>query len=115
MKYIVERASTFFHEEKQPCKEAHLEQILHTDERTIDDPMKNPHIGKSWYEEEDYFNHRVENGHIKRDYWRNEWVIEINTLEELMQFINSYGNIIVEKKDYSAPMPKIVIYDSWVE
>ena len=118
MKYVVERASTFFDETISPCKEAHLELILHTDERTADDPSKIPSYKNNpneWFEEKGYFNHRVENGHIKRDYWKNEWVIEINTLDELMRFTNDYGDIVIYRFAFGTTLPQIMIYDDYIE
>lgn len=42
------------------------------------------------------------------------WVVEINTLEEIIEFIKKYGRIVLDadKKD---ELPKIEIYDDWRE
>ena len=114
MKFIIRRASSYY--DTEPCEEAIQEELKFTDTRNIDDPMKNKYIGESWYTDEGYFNHRVENGKIKRDYMEKVWTIEINSLEELTNFYNKYGNIIIYKKnDDNECYDTIKIYDSWVE
>ena len=115
MIFIVNRASTVWNgDEVPPCEEAVMKPVLHTDERDVDDPMKNPYIGKAWYTDEGYFNHRIEDCHIKRDKYFNEWTIEINTFEELMNFIDKYGDIIIADR-YNQEFKEITIYDDYVE
>lgn len=113
MKYIITRASDW--NDKQPCDNAIQEDVLCIDERTVDDPMKNPHIGEKWYSDFGYFNHRVENGHIKRDYYRKVWTMEINTLEELHKFMEKEGEIIIGLDYWGSKLPHITIYDDYVE
>ena len=49
------------------------------------------------------------------------WIIEINTLNELLEFRNKYGNIILEKSSYRKNlndkeyMLEIEIYDDYRE
>ena len=40
--------------------------------------------------------------------------LEINSLDELMDFINKYGDIVIYKGS-SSESPKIVIYDDYLE
>lgn len=40
--------------------------------------------------------------------------LEINNLDELMDFINKYGDIVIYKGS-SSESPKIVIYDDYLE
>ena len=43
------------------------------------------------------------------DEWgAKKWLIEINTFEELMDFVDKYGDIVLGKRD-------IIIYDSYIE
>lgn len=113
MIFSVRRASDWS-ESKKPCNGATKRKILHTDERYFDDPMKNPMVGNTWYTDEGFFNHRVEDGHCKRDWYKEGWVIEINTMDELMKFMDEYGNIIIFDSS-SEEFKEIVIYDDWVE
>ena len=115
MKYIITRASNW--NDNQPCDNTIQEYVLYTDERTVDDPSKIEHrpSRETWYSELGYFNHRVENGHIKRDYYRKEWTMEINTLEELHKFMEKEGEIIVSLEYCGSKLPHITIYDDYVE
>lgn len=114
MKYIIDRASIW--DDRQPCEEAFQEEVIFTDERNVDDPMKNIHIGQSWYTEKGWFNHRVENGHIKRDRKETKWVIEINSLNQLLDFMNKYGKIVIYPQAYGIDnYQEITIYDDWIE
>lgn len=113
MKYIVTRTSCWGDE--KPCEEAVEEIVTYVDERCIDDPMKNEYIGKSWYTDEGYFNHRVENGHIKRDRKESAYTIELESLEDLQDFINKYGHVVIQETDYKEVPLEIEIYDDWRE
>ena len=112
MEYRVTRTSQW--NEDKPCEEAYQKQIIYTDERNIPDPMENLLIGKSWYTDKGWFNHRVENGHIKRDKYVDVWMIEIKDQEELLKFIDKYGDIVIQK-DESYHSYEIEIYDGWRE
>ena len=114
MKCIVTRTSCLGYDQK-PCEEAVKEILTDVDERTIDDPMKNKLIGERWYTEEGYFNHRVENGHIKRDYKKSAYTIELESLEDLQNFIDKYGSVIIERSTYKEIPFEIEIYDEWRE
>lgn len=46
---------------------------------------------------------------------RGEYTIEINTLEQLLDFVNKYGEVIIFPKDYRGSLPTIEIYDGWRE
>ena len=43
-----------------------------------------------------------------------EWSIEINTLEELNQFIEKYGNLVIYKNYVGFNVPCICIYDDYI-
>ena len=114
MKCIVTRTSCRGYDQK-PCEEAVKEILTAVDERIIDDPMKNKLIGERWYTEEGYFNHRVENGHIKRDYKKPAYTIELKSLNDLQNFIDKYGSVIIERSTYKEIPFEIEIYDDWRE
>ena len=42
-------------------------------------------------------------------------IIEINTLEDLIELNKDYGNIIIHKPDWVKGMREIEIYDTWRE
>lgn len=91
MKFEIERASSISN--YSPCEEAKKE---------VDEQIKQE---------------------IKEKYGKNYistcgefYTIEINTLEELYDFIKKYGDIIIYEKSYNASgLLQIVIYDSHVE
>lgn len=116
MKFLVTKTSCFgFNENIKPCEKATLEDYIIVDERYIDDPMKNPNIGKNWYEKGT--DHRVENGNIKRNLKSRGWFIELNTLEELIEFQKEYGSLIIEEP-YTPSLEgylRIEIYDDYRE
>ena len=114
MKCIVTRTSCRGYDQK-PCEEAVKEILTAVDERIIDDPMKNKLIGERWYTEEGYFNHRVENGHIKRDYKRSAYIIELESLEDLQNFVDKYDYVIIERSTCKEILFEIEIYDDWRE
>jgi hypothetical protein len=58
---------------------------IRIDRRFCDEPVKI----KEWYEEGK--NHRVVNGHIERDFDDEFYIIEMNTLEDLMNFQSKYN------------------------
>lgn len=114
MKYIVTRTYCSY-EDRKPCEEAVKEVLTAVDERIIDDPMKNKLIGERWYTEEGYFNHRVENGHIKRDYKKSAYTIELESLEDLQNFIDKYGFVTIARSTYKEIPFEIEIHADWRE
>jgi len=125
MKFIVDRTSLYGNEDK-PCEGAFRGKVLFVDERTVDNTSKIPtYRGESewWYRKG--MNHRVENGCIKRDFEKEVWFIEIDSLEDLMRFVEKHGRIVIDYwtfyenffVDYKLKTPyfRIEIYDAWRE
>lgn len=115
MKYAVRRTSDFISEDK-PCKEAVRGKYTRIDERTVNDPMliKSVRDGREkWYDRGT--NHRVENGHIKRDFEDEAWFVEINTLKELNDFIDKYGDCVIMEFWENPSILCIEIYDTYRE
>lgn len=81
MKFIISRNS-IWDREISPHELAHKEKIISVDKRNTDCPSKLQ--GEDWYSRGK--NHRVENGQICRDIEIEEWVIYIDSLEDLMEF-----------------------------
>lgn len=103
MKFEIYRTSGFGMQ--KPCEEAFIDKVIHIDERFSDSPSKLPDSEK-WFSKGS--NHRVENGNIKRDLEREVYVVEINTLSELIDLSNKYGDLIIDKNT-------IEIYDDYRE
>lgn len=90
MKFRITKSSTYTdHIDYKPIDHATWGEYTHTDWRSVDDPSKlnfvfrdHANISEWWYSEGT--NHRVEKGRIARDFIREGWTIEINTIEELV-------------------------------
>jgi len=113
MKFNVKRTSTWT--EAKPCKEAYQIDGFRVDERTVKDPSKLSCDDKdTWYEKG--VNHRVIKGHIYRDFPAKFWVVDIDSLEELMKFSKKYGDLIIsEYTMWAKDFPSIEIYDDYRE
>jgi hypothetical protein len=120
MKVMIKRTSEW-DDEIKPCGEAFKENYTRIDERSFDEPVKIPfYNGNKERAENDWYgsgrNHRTENGRIKRDFDDVAWFIEINSLEELFDFVNKYKEKIVFGTSYdNKEIFEIEIYDSYRE
>ncbi len=115
MKFVITRTSAF---KESPCPEAFKSEYIYVDRRLVDDPAKIEWYGGKtdwWYEEG--VNHRVENDQICRDMGlRAEWVVEINSLKDLLDFKKKYGRLVIDETyDHKIEIPKIEIYDYYRE
>lgn len=99
----------------KPCEEAYKKTYLSIDERTTDDPSKIPanRFGKTWFDEGT--NHRIEDGRIKRDFEREAYFIQINTLEDLIKFKDIRGELILSTAYDNPRINSIEIYDDYRE
>jgi len=109
---VCSRVSTY---DEKPCDEAKKTPFVSTERRTVDDPMKNPYIGEAWYKEGR--NHRVENGCIARDFDDERWEVEIKDASDLVGFIEKYGPVVMDTKNYRSrePYVSLIIYDDYIE
>ena len=115
MKFRITRTSSDYFDEARPCKKAVKGKYLHTRTRTCTEEEFNR---KFAYREGLWrskgINHRVnKDGNIQREDERGGWLIEINTLEELIELIAEVDCRVVISKD--DPMPEIEIYDDYRE
>lgn len=118
MKFILERTSRYG---ERPHKMAKEERRIKVDVRNTDDPKKIPaYKGRSdnwWYDTGT--NHRVHNGYIMRDIGHETiYTIEINSLEELLEFSKECGtDLVIGIADYrdKGARPRIEIYDHYRE
>lgn len=84
-----------------PFEKCYLIQGYRTDERIVDNPNKLKYIDaeKDWYENGE--NHRVIDGHICRDFEEQFHVIDIDSIEELLELGKKYKtNIGVSSKSW---------------
>ena len=95
MKFIVSRRTVSLTENRRPCDEAAQEELTPLDYRTVRsiEEAKNKVWFKDWYE--GGVNHRMESGMIVCDKKTREkhWVVNIGSLEELLDFQGKYGEI----------------------
>lgn len=112
MIFKAERTSNNGNYGKQPFEESYKGYCLDTDTKDL----------KTFEEYNEKFNedfranginHREEDGHIARDFIKQCYLVEINTLEELMEIKNKYGDIIIW--DWSYDYPILEIYDNYRE
>jgi len=105
MKFRIERVSEF-NNEIQPYPNTFREKVVIRDEELKDHPRQDWDIFT-----QRGINHRVEGDLFVRDLEVEAWVIEINTLEELMRLGKETGEPIIIFEDEM----KIEIYDSYRE
>lgn len=117
MKFIVSRTSVG--KDISPCTEAKRDSVVYTEFRTFGSPeafdkYRAKREGK-WLSVGT--NHRVnEHGCITRDNGTMDvWMIELNSLEELIMFCNKYGDVIIRDNMYNEQYKEIEIYDDYRE
>ncbi|MEF9952217.1 MAG: hypothetical protein RR782_02570 [Clostridium sp.] len=119
MKFIVKRTSMWCDE--PPCEGVTFGKLDYVDIRTLNsfeefDELHSKSEG-TWLSKG--INHRIreEDGFIERtipDGFEG-YYIEINTLEELIEFKNKYGGSIVLEKHWDSHVECIEIYDDYRE
>uniref|UniRef100_A0A6M3LQG2 Uncharacterized protein n=1 Tax=viral metagenome TaxID=1070528 RepID=A0A6M3LQG2_9ZZZZ len=113
MEFIIERSST----RNKPCKEAVPRDAIYIDRRTVKtlQEAKSKEWGKQFFETGD--NHREELGMVARDLdERSIYIVNIDTLEEMISFFEKYGRIILGEEDnYKGYKYSLEIYDGWRE
>lgn len=116
MKFIVERTSRM--DEEKPCKEAYKEALTHIDIRTVKTlaEAQKERWYKRWFD--NGINHRAEDGCVVCDAKekRSVWVIKIDTLEQLIAFLEKYGELSISDDSRYKEIPcYIEIYDAYRE
>jgi hypothetical protein len=113
MKFRITRTSVY--DNVKPCEKAVEGTHLYTHTRTCTEEEFNKrfaHREGLWRSEG--INHRVDSrGYIQREDEREGFLIEINSLEELLELITEVDCPVVISKDN--PMPEIEIYDDYRE
>ncbi|UTW65788.1 hypothetical protein KFE94_14160 [bacterium SCSIO 12643] len=101
MKYIVKR--TGYVREKQPCEEAYPD-VHYVVERF-----------QRGQDVETTYQITKEGQMVKRIAEEERWTIELNSLEDLMRFIDKYGQVVINTGLGTTESPVIEIYDDWRE
>ncbi len=112
MKFIISTKTVSLTQSKKPCNEAKevaLTPLDFRDVKTLEEAK-----GKVWYKSwiESGENHREENGMVVSDKKAkvSQWVVDINTLEELLAFQSSYGDIVIsDSSPYKEAKKEIII------
>lgn len=114
MKFRITRTSGNYFDEERPCEKAVKGTYLYTHTRTCtEEEFNRKFADREGLWRSKGINHRVDSrGYIQREYEREGFLIEINTLEELVAFVDEVGDIIISKDN---PMPEIEIYDDYRE
>lgn len=116
MKFMVRRSSDIL-ERRVPCEEARKEKYIRMDVRNASKPENiSAYKGQDpawWYSEGT--NHRVVNRRIVRDFEDEAWFIELDTLEDLLNFKKKYGPLVIEQCSHNSAITVIEIYDDYRE
>lgn len=114
MKFRITRTSGNYFDEAKPCEKAVKGTYLYTHTRSCtEEEFNRKHAHREGLWRSKGINHRVDSrGYIQREDEIEGFLIEINTLEELVAFIDEVGEIIISKDN---PLPEIEIYDDYRE
>ena len=116
MKYIVKRTSLW--NKGKPCEEAfkHPHEQWHTRTCTEDEFNERFSLKEGLWRDKGTNHSITEEGWITRQEPDTmEWTVEINSLEELNDFANKHGQLIISSKSYFSKSPEIEIYDDYRE
>ena len=118
MKFVISRTS-LWDASKCPCEEAKRDSVTREETYRFHTPEEYDkyHVMRhegNWLSIGT--NHRVnKNGYITRDNGMMDvWSIEINSLEELIEFVDKYGEIVIYDSMGNSHK-EIEIYDDWRE
>jgi len=118
MRFIVSRTSTWDSGPERPCDEAYYEVFTEVQKHTREPAEKFlacDNSRKFWIS--DGSNHRTEDGYAVRDMDIYTWFVDIESLDDLRDFIAKYGNVVIVtlKSGRHAGMMAVEIYDGWRE
>lgn len=121
MEFEINRTSMW--NDKKPCEEAYKKQIIRIDERgfeTFEEHNESLPRDKKWTEEG--FNHKIiepnnkfNTKHIYREFNDEIWCIKINSLEELLNLQDKYGDIVLSRCYKNNNIRELEIYDDYRE
>lgn len=116
MKFIITRTSDWG--DSSPCAEAKKEKIWVTEDDKCLSFEEHDRVYPNrapWLSVGE--NHRISsNGHIQRDVEQTEWVVDINSIEDLLDLSKKYGELIISAQFCPWKIaPCIEIYDDYRE
>lgn len=113
MKFRITRTSTW---DQKPIKEAKKVDAIYHDIRTIileKMQRERPDLYRDFMSEG--ANHRTAGVESIRDLEHQIWMIEISSLEELLDLHDKYGEFVITSTRYPEYPIEIEIYDDWRE
>ena len=121
MEFKISRTSMW--NETKPCDNAYRKEIIRIDERGFETPEEHDERlprDKKWLEEG--FNHKIlppnkrfKTQHIYREFNEEIWAIKIDTLQELLNLFEIYGDLVIKTSFENDNVYEIEIYDDWRE
>lgn len=112
MKFICTRTSGY--REEKPCDEATREVIITYDCRTLPKEQMAKKFKNERFLEYENFTFSDGRAGCRRKMEEDVYTIEIDNLEQLIDFIKKHGDIVIGKHD-DYDLPEIEIYDTWRE
>ena len=113
MEFLVTRTSDWSY--SKPCDEAYEKNYMRKDVRTINSFEEYDNRFKDNFLDTG-INHKInDSGYIEREFEDEAWFVKIDTLEELLEFTNKYGEIVFGKAYDNDEMNRIEIYDDYRE
>lgn len=119
MEFEITRTSTWRY--KKPCEEAYIKEIIEIDERgfetfeEFEDRLKEKWVDKGFNHKIVEANKKFDTPHIYREFNKEIWCIKVNSLEELIDFKNKHGDLILSESFFNDKVNSIEIYDDYRE
>lgn len=117
MEFLITRTSISIDSKKKPHEKAYKKLAPIIETRNVDCPTKLTERARQfWYSSGR--NHRVEEGQLVKDLGEEErWFIELNSLEELVDFYEAEGELIITDHPFNKVKgcKVIEIYDYYRE
>lgn len=120
MKFQIRRASAHYEDEFPPIPAARRDELTSVDIRTSRsaedfDATVGKRYGEKWHDRGT--NHRQwRTGGIARDLGtRSAWVIDLDTLDDLMDVYAAQGDLVLLPSNIDQVTPCLVIYDDYIE
>jgi hypothetical protein len=112
MKFKCERTSGY--REEKPCDEAVREVVITYDCRTLPKEQMAKKLKDERFLEYENFTFSDGRAGCRRKMEEDAYTVEIDNLEQLMDFVRKHGDIVIQKHD-DYDLPEIEIYDTWRE
>ena len=118
MRFLTYRTTQYGGEDR-PCERATKGEYTRVDVRgwPSHDAITNERVKEDWLIRGK--NHRViqvdGRDMIARDFDDSGWFVELEYLEDLMDFIIEFGQVVVGVEYGNIPIPTLEIYDGWRE